>query len=554
MGGRFSQIAVYFLSIRLFLLNFASVIKTDMIMRGKITLVVLAFLALSCSKEGKGTDRGLDYSYGRELPHEMIVLGDRLENPYTTENITKALHSLYPTKADRVDVKTTHLYVRFLPRTDQEVEMLDSLDLMLTDHPLDYDIVVEGDWYHDPSVPEGSVTWQYAVVPPDFRFPDVEYEVIDECYISENDAATRADGIDWEAVERESYILTGNADRVPVETRGSSKVQPSGRITIEDENYIGGKPVGVAGVRVCCNSFVKFDQTYTDRDGYYQMEKSFSSKLRYRLVFENEKGFSIGFNLVLVPASVSTLGTAEPAGVNMTVTKSSDTKLFRRCAVNNAAYDYIARCAPQDLDLTLPPSDLRIWIFHKLAASSAVMLHQGALLSQKDIKDFLGDYSGLITYFLPDITIGAASADDYRDLYSTTVHEMSHASHFSEVGVDYWNKYILYIVESFLESGGMTYGDGSGASAGYCEIGEMWAYYLESRFFKDRYGGTFPTFGTSYWFYPQIFRFLNERGMSVASMFSVLKSDVTSRQTLKEALLTSYPDRKSMIEQVFSRY
>ena len=523
-------------------------------MRGKITLVVLAFLALACSKEGPGTDRGLDYSYGRELPHEMIVLGDRLDNPYTTENMTKALQSLYPTKADRVDVKTTHLYVRFLPRTDRDVEMLHSLNLMLTDHPLDYDIVVDGDWYHDPSVPEGSVTWQYAVVPPDFIFPDMEYEVIDECYISENDAATRADGIDWEAVERESYILTGNADRIPVATKADSKVQPSGRITVEDENYSGGKPVGVAGVRVCCNSFVKFDQAYTDRDGYYKMEKSFSSKLRYRLVFENEKGFSIGFNLVLVPASVSTLGSAEPTGVNMTVTKSSDVKLFRRCAVNNAAYDYITRCAPQDLDLSLPPSDLRIWIFHKLAASSAVMLHQGTLLSQKDIKAFLGDYASLITYFLPDITIGAASAPDYRTLYSSTVHELSHASHFSKVGLDYWNKYILYIVQSFLESEDMTYGDGSGASAGYCEIGEMWAYYLESKFFKDRYGGTFPTFGTSYWFYPQIFRFLNERGMSVASMFSVLKSDITSRQALKEALMTSYPDKRSIIEQVFSRY
>ena len=523
-------------------------------MRGKITLVVLAFLALSCSKEGLGTGRGLDYSYGRELTHDRIVLGERLENPYTTENMTKALQSLYPTKADRVDVKTTHLYVRFLPRTEQEVDLLNSLGLVMTDHPLDYDIVVDGDWYHDPSVPEGCVTWQYAVVPPDFKFPEILYEVIDECYISENDAATRADGIDWEAVERESYILTGNADRVATLTRGSAKEQPAGRITIEDEHYSGGKPVGVAGVRVCCNSFVKYDYAVTDRDGYYKMEKSFSSKLRYRLVFENEKGFSIGFNLVLVPASVSTLGRTEPSGVNMTVTKTSDEKLFRRCVVNNAAYDYITRCASEDLGLVLPPSDLRIWIFHKLVASSAVMLHQGALVSQDDIKEFLGDYADLLTYFLPDITIGAAAAKDYRTLYSTTVHEMSHASHFSKVGTGYWNNYIFYIIKSFLEDNDMTYGDGTGPSSGYCEIGEMWAYYLESKFFKDRYGGAFPTFGTSYWFYPQIFRFLNERGVSVSAMFSVLTSNVTSRQALKEALISEYPDKRTIVEQVFSRY
>ena len=554
LGGRFLKIAVYFLSIRLFLLNFASVILNYKIMRGRITFIVLAFLAVSCAKESLGTGRGLDYTYGRELPHDKIVLGDRLENPYTTENMTKALQSLYPTKADRVDVKATHLYVRFLPRTEQEYDILNSLDLAMTDHPLDYDIVVEGDWYHDPAVPEGEVTWQYAVVPPDFEFPDIRYEIIDECYISENDAATRADGIDWEAVERESYVLTGNADRLATPVKGPSKVQPEGRITIEDEQFNGGKPFGVAGVRISCNSFVKFDHATTDRDGYFKMEKSFSSKLRYRLVFENEKGFSIGLNLVLVPASVSTLGRTEPTGVNMTITKDSDDKLFRRCVVNNAAYEYFSRCNLKDLGLAPPPSDLRIWIFHKLSASSAVMLHHGALLSQKDLKEFLGDYADLVSFFLPDITIGAASSQDYSGLYSSTVHELAHASHFTKVGTDYWNKYILYIVQSFLESRDMTYGDGTGLSSGYCEIGEMWAYYLESRFFKDRYGGSFPTFGTSYWFYPQIFRFLDERGMKASQIFSVLRENVTSRPALKEALMTSYPDKRTMVEQVFSRY
>ena len=82
----------------------------------------------------------------------------------------------------------------------------------------------------------------------------------------------------------------------------------------------------------------------------------------------------------------------------------------------------------------------------------------------------------------------------------------------------------------------------------------MWAYYLESRMYKDRYGGSFPTFGTSFWFYPQIFRYLDERGVSESQMFSVLNADVTDKSKLKNALLAAYPARKAMIEQVFSRY
>ena len=493
--------------------------------------------------------------FGRDIPHEKIVLGERLDNPYTTENMTKALHSLYPTKADRVDVKTTNLYVRFLPENEDEYKILRDTGLELMDHPMDYDIVVDGDWYHDPDVPEDKVTWQYAVVPRDFRFPDIRYELIDECYISENDPGTRSDGIDWEAVEREAYILTGNADMLsqPL-TKAAQKYQPAGRITIEDEDFKGGQPFGVAGVRIVCNSFVKIDETYTDRDGYYQMEKSFASDIRYRLVFKNEKGFSIGFNLVLVPASVSTLGKSSPEGVNMTITKDSEKKLFRRCVVNNAAYDYYSRCASEDLGISTPPEDLRIWLFGSISAASAVMLHHGAVLRSDLIEGFLGKFSRLVEYFMPDVTIGMQLVDDYDFIYSTTCHELAHTSHFTKVGTDYWDRYILYIMESYVKSGGKTYGDGSGNNAGYCEIGEMWAYYLESRMYKDRYGGGFPTYGTRYWFYPQIFRFLDERGISPAQIFSVLDADVVSKEDLKTALILAYPDKRTIIDQVFSRY
>ena len=109
-------------------------------------------------------------------------------------------------------------------------------------------------------------------------------------------------------------------------------------------------------------------------------------------------------------------------------------------------------------------------------------------------------------------------------------------------------------MESFVKTGGKTYGDGQGERAGLCEVGETWAYFLESRMYKDRYGGTFPTFGTSYWFYPQIFRYLNERGFTVAQIFSVLDGKVTDRVALKAALIESFPLRKTVVEQVFSRY
>ena len=523
-------------------------------MRGKIRLMLMALVVMSCSGKGIDSETGLDYQYGRNLSHEKIVLGARLENPYKTENITKAVQALYPTKADRVEIRTTDLYVRFLPKTEGQMEILKAMDLNLMDHPMDYEIVRDGDWYHDPEVPDDKVTWQYAVVPCDFDFPEIEYEIIDECHIAEVESGTRGDdGIDWAAVERQAYVMTGNEDRLLPETK-AEKVFPSGRVTVVDENADEGKPVGVKGVRIMCNSFVKFAVATTDEYGYYKMDKKFSSKLHYRMVFDNVKGFSIGFNMILVPASTSTLGETDPDGVNITVTKESESKLFKRCAVNNAAYDFYSRCSPADLNLPTPPNDLRIWLFHKLDSGSSLMLHHGAVLDMDVVSSFLGDFAPLVKIFMPDITLGMKGRDTYEAIYAETCHELAHAVHFSKVGTDYWNRYIMYVLGSYVSSIGVVYGDGTGADAGYCEVGEMWAYYLSSKMWHERYHGDYPSFGTSFWFYPQILRYVEEKGIDCWEIFSLMNGNITSCDALKRALLAYCPELSDQIEHIFNRY
>lgn len=516
-------------------------------------LMLLVFV--SCSKDGpSGPDTGNLYTDpGYTLSHDMIVLGEQLENPYKTENVRRAYTSLYPTRS-RNDISTTDLYVRFLPKDSSEYEALEDLGLELVDHPVDYAVIVDGDYYQDPSVGEDDITWQYTVVPADFEFPDIRYEILDECFLADGNITTRSgETVDWEALEAEAYRITGNADRLVPKSK-ASKSKPAGRITIIDEHADGGKPFGVAGVRVRCNTFVKIATAYTDRDGYYQMQKNFSAKVNYRLVFKNEKNFAIGFNLVIVPASTSALGKADPQGLSVTVSKSSDSKLFNRCVVNNAAYDYISRCADDDMDIASPPSDLRIWLFSGMTASSAVMVHHGAFVESKLLSNFLGVFSGIISFFAPDITIGTADSPDYRDLYSETCHELAHASHYAKVGNSYWNKYIMFILTSYVTSGGMTYGSGSERDAGYCEVGEMWAYYLESMMYKERYGGQVPSFGTSFWFRPQILRYLDDRGISRAEIFQAMDQETIDRNILKEKLIAVCPGKETVIDQAFSRY
>jgi len=519
----------------------------------KTLLLLIPWLAFSaCQKSGLPLDEnGLRHPEG-DVFHEMIQLGEKLDDPYTVANMTEALTKAYPTKAGRVTLQATDLYVRFLPKDDAQMDTLASRGLYLMDHPMDYRIVKEGDYYQDPGVGEEAITWQYAVVPYDFQFPDgIKYEVLDECYLAENDV-TKAGDIDWTLVEEEAFKLTGNQDLWAPPTKAAA--YPTGRITIEDPKFSGGKPFGVAGVEVVANIFVKVARCNTSRDGYYTMPKSFSGKPRYRLVFKNEKGFSIGFNWIIVPASVSTLGRGGPEGIDVNVTASSDEALFRRCAVNNAAYDYYSRCTETDLEIAPPPGDMRIWIFPGLSASSAPMLHHGAFMDNYLLQKYLGVWLGLIQIFLPDVTIGTSGQLNYPAIFSAVNHELAHASHFAKVGNDFWSPYINYVIHSFITAGGQMYGLGTGDGASQCEVGEMWGYFMQATLVRDRYKGAIETFGNSFWFKPDIFTYLYERGMTRGEIYRALSPAAVDIASLKEELIKVAPGLTEEIMATFYRY
>lgn len=522
----------------------------------KISFAVFAvILAASC--QGSGFDAYPNDTEDVIPPsHEMIVLGERLEDPYSTVNITKALESLYPAKSQRIRVETTDLYVRFLPKNNIQYEYLDALGIDLVDHPLDYRIVREGDYYIDPEIEEGEITWQYSVVPDGFEFPSgITYEILDSCYLAEH-SATKSPGIDWDAVERESYRLTGNSDLLRPLTRGGTAdaVAPSGRIAIMDELY-DSEPVGVAGVKIVCNSFVKIAATYTDDQGYYEFSKKYATNIRYRLVFKNVKGFAIGVNLLLVPASVSSLGKTTPEGVSVVVDKSSDRKLFERCAANNAGYDYFQYCSETGSKIKTPPANTRLWILQKLPSSCPVMLQQGVLIDDSAVAEYLGEYTPILRIFLPDIVLGLKDNEGtYDSIYSEAVHQFAHASHFSQAGKSFWGQYARALLKEYITTGGVAYGTGTEDDCGYIEVAEMWAYYIQNNMYSIRYPEAGASFGLNRWFFPHIFLYLSERGFDKAKIFAALTSDIIDRNLLKERLLSLYPESKTEINQAFLRY
>lgn len=169
---------------------------------GYAILIVLAGIFPACDQIGSGEPH-VDHVANQQLytppedPDHLITLGKKLENPYTVTVMQEAYQRLkadqrsafYGARAAELEVELTDYYVRFLPENDFQVALLSNEDsLILSDFPLDYEIEegVAGA-YHDPSLPKDQITWQYTVVPKDYRFRNIPYEVLAELFLQEEE-------------------------------------------------------------------------------------------------------------------------------------------------------------------------------------------------------------------------------------------------------------------------------------------------------------------------------------------------------------------------------
>jgi hypothetical protein len=148
------------------------------------TLFFLLFIVSnSCQKDISGDDdaagsvRPQSATSRDASPGEGVtVLGSQLNNPYALEVVKQAYSSLYGQAIN--SLLPTHYYVRFLPQTPQELGLLDTEDREYWDFPLNYQILHMGAYYHDPNLQDTTYTWLYTVVPSDFQFPQVQYEIL----------------------------------------------------------------------------------------------------------------------------------------------------------------------------------------------------------------------------------------------------------------------------------------------------------------------------------------------------------------------------------------
>ena len=217
-----------------------------------LILVLLGCATQSCVKDAidfeqddiqsSKTDNNIPYG-------EALILGKQLENPFSVDNMERALNTLQRTERQatsipsQIRINTTHQYIKLILKDSVDLFKIEAdTTLVAYDHPLDYEIIQNGDFYHDPEVPSNQPTPHYAAIRVGQTLPEgVQYEVLSDLYLP--DAAVIGEQLAND-LEDTAMRLTGNfeveSDNAERETaalfKRRRKWRPAGRIQVWDDN------------------------------------------------------------------------------------------------------------------------------------------------------------------------------------------------------------------------------------------------------------------------------------------------------------------------------
>jgi hypothetical protein len=434
-----------------------------------------------------------------------VVLGKKLNNPYSVKNMNIALQSLRQRNLRLIPIDftipVTHYYVKFFIESSEDFETLQQQGLELFSYPLDYEIQQETD-YSLPTAQNSVGKWLYTSVPVNFDFNaiQIEYVILEELYLTDDEGTTldcngqsgRSAGNYslYESLEDASITISGifpdspprdiSPPILPCEQIQRTKHRPRGFVRVWDSER--GVLVPVVGVRVRTRRWFKYGYDYTDENGFYEVDNTYRRDPRYSVIFRNQSGFKIWSSVFAMQRAEHNVGRHDKRGYDVDIQQNS--RGWRFATVNNGAVKYAQYC--RAMNIGIPDRKLRILATNGDGSSSAPMLTKtwGLLgfTTNSQLVTFLAKANGIslalnkaslfLRFVSPDVIIEANSNQGTAEVYGSTFHELAHASHFEKVGSSYWTKYINYIITY------NSYGDGTGNNVGICALGEAWAYHI----------------------------------------------------------------------------
>lgn len=449
----------------------------------KPILIIVFFLTLiSCNKDEQFLEKNNNSSLflTDEDKEGMIEIGKKLKNPYSIENMKKALKNLKSLNKNlkNIDIKPTHLYVRFKPKNELELDLLkkDST-LVLYDYPLDFEIKKTGDFYHDPTLPLSQPTYQYAAVSTEKKLnKKIESEILSKLFIpdeNKNNSKSSMTSNEIDILVDEALRITDNLEEIKdksFDVKRRRKWRPSGRIRVWDD--VADRFVPVVGIEVRARRWFTTHKGTTNSQGFYNCDGRFRRRANYSLKWETYH-FSI---------RSGTFGQAVHKGPK---TRGSWSPNFGRNRGNivNDIGQYYALIFQGARDyyygnrfgLASPPRNSFFRPQTKIAANRS-----RRQLRKRSHAAIYARTGGV----LPTIYIREWSRNADR-VYAVTVHELAHYSH--------WNlnrKAFRSIVKNAYIPPFNWVSQLQTGKESYAAVLESWANGVEWRFAQERYRNT----------------------------------------------------------------
>lgn len=409
-------------------------------------LILFILAQFSCKDEIEPTKLAEETTTNNFEKGTQTVLGEKVNNPYSLRNMQIAYDSISKTNSSfrsATTLEPTHYYVRFLPKDSVEYNILDNdTTLELFDYPLDYDIVSYGDSYHDPSLPESQITWQYTKVPTNYKFPNLRYEILDTLYIpyegeedSEESSLRSAKNVsqaNWDLMVEKSMCLTKNKEASDPKLRSLKKWRPEATIKGYDDNVQ--RHVPLYHVKVRARNLLYWNTAYTDINGFASFPKARFS-VSYSIVWENNSYWDIRDGWFL---QAYYNGPCKKSSWNLNIGGAASSDKSKRYAIIHRALMRAFYLDNNGLTRPIGSSKLKICYINSQGSANG---------------DFWGDIDP--TGFYPDIRIYAKDAEGYRSsmkIFATTTHELAHAAHRRAIGLISFASSTTTLIESWASA------------------------------------------------------------------------------------------------------
>ncbi|MBR2262512.1 MAG: hypothetical protein IJ916_12545 [Paludibacteraceae bacterium] len=422
--------------------------KNNYLHESLLMFMLFSVLFSSCTKDELMNESSIRQKSGRVMD---IRIGDKIESPFLLRNMQRSVDSLTIRMGlkSKTILKPTHFYVRFLPSNEVEYDQLVAdTTLDFDSYPLDCKLT-EGDYYHDPSLPEDAITWQYTVVPVEYDFgkTGIEYEILEDLYILDEDleredltvggahlCSGNRKSLSWKSVVDEALIQTGSLGGAELR----SKWTPAATIKAYDDRMNTYVPLQGVKVRIRYFAFLKAYH-YTDVYG----NVSFGSKrtsVEYSIEWERDMwdirdgGTQAYYN-----------GPDQKGRWNLNI-NSGTQKSLHYSAIHRALYKYYyGDCC----GLVRP--DKRLKISYQ-TGSDPDGFALGSTAASK-VRTWNWIFSAIKIYekgkiARTDGTVGE-SVESVSSVLSTTLHELAHASHACRMSRNDYDNTSLFIKESW---------------------------------------------------------------------------------------------------------